>query len=71
MPGADVWEPTEASPSVTYDRRERIALAAAVDWAHAHPADVTLYLYDAGGRDAIEHLYGVVLARFARRRRMH
>jgi len=44
----DLAEDVPAEIEVTYEQREGISLKEAIDWAHADPCPVTLYLYDEG-----------------------
>ncbi|MBI3437882.1 MAG: hypothetical protein HY054_04405 [Proteobacteria bacterium] len=44
----DIADSVSADIEVTYEQREGISLMEAVEWAHADPCPVTLYLYDEG-----------------------
>jgi hypothetical protein len=46
--GSDQSEPPEHTFS-TYDQKEEISVAEALDWASALPYAATLYFYDLGG----------------------
>ena len=43
---ADQQQPTD--DDLTYDERENITLAEAIEWANKESSPVTLYLYDKG-----------------------
>jgi hypothetical protein len=38
----------EDRDGVTYDQRRAVSLKEAIDWAHAQPTEVTLFIYDDG-----------------------
>jgi hypothetical protein len=49
---ADHAPPVTPESEVTYDQRESISVADAIEWASSQPCPVTLYLYDEGAGTA-------------------